>query len=143
MSAFICDNETITCIARAFIDYGVEFRGGRPKTWVEQICIDVQEETKRIGQALLEANYKSVNFRYNEDTEVPEFEPAELKDGFDEGVVIGCIACYDYQSCEVNDWEETLIYKDLQRLKDKILKRLVNRCGMTMTYGYDGFDMED
>lgn len=141
MSAFICNNETITCIARGFVDFGVDFRGGRPKTWIEQICIDRNEEIKRIGQALLEANYESVNFRYNENTEVPEFEPAPLNEGFDEAIVLGCISCFDYQACEVNNWEDTVVYKDLQRLKDKITMRLVQACGQHMTYGYGGFDM--
>lgn len=143
MSAFICNDETITCIARAFVDYGVEFRGGAPKDWIQQICIDRDEEIKRIGQELLKENYRSVNFRYREENEAPEFEPAELNKGFDEGTVLGCIACYEYQACETNDWEDTLVYKDLQRLKDKILMRLVRRCGMQMPYGYGGFDMED
>ncbi len=139
MSAFICNNETITCIARAFVEYGVEFRGGEPKSAMDMILVDTNKETKRIGQALLAENYRSVNFRYNENTEVPEFEPAEVE--FDEGTVLGCIDCYEYQSCEPDDWEETLVFKDLVELKATILKRLVKRLGMKVPYGYGGFDM--
>ena len=140
MSAFICDNKTITCIAKAFIAYGVTFRGGRPKTNMELILFDANGELKRIGQALLDENYRSINFRYREDTEVPEFEPEEI-DMFDEGTVMGCIACYTYQACETNDWEDTLVYKDLIELKNKILMRLLKAFNMKMPYGYGGFDM--
>lgn len=140
MSAFICNNETITCIARAFVEYGIEFRGGEPKDWMDTIVVDVKKETKRIGQALLAENYRSVNFRYRENTEVPEFEPARIEK-LDAGIVTGCIACYEYQSCETNDWEDTLVYKDLQILKEKILYSLLRGYNMKVPYGYGGFDM--
>lgn len=140
MSAFICDNETITCIARAFVEYGIDFRGGEEKDWMDTILVDVNKETKRIGQALLAENYRSVNFRYREDTEVPEFKPAtDLK--IDIGTVMGCISCYEYQTCETDDWEDSYIYKDLQRLKDKMFIALLKALNAKMPYGYNGFDM--
>ena len=140
MSAFIVSDDTITCIAKAFTTYGIEFRGGRAKTTMEMILFMEESEIKRIGQALLDENYRSVNFRYGEENEAPEFEPTEL-DEFDEGIVMGCIECYEYQACETNDWEETLVYKDIQRLKSKILMRLLKKFNMKMPYGYHGYDM--
>lgn len=140
MSAFICDNKTITAIARAFVEYGVEFRGGEPKSAMDMILVDTNKETKRIGQALLAENYRSVNYRYSEETEVPEFEPERLEK-LDQGIVTGCIACYEYQACETDDWEETLIYKDLQKLKQKILYSLLRGYNMQVPYGYGGHNM--
>ena len=141
MSAYVVNNETITCIAKGFVEYGVSFRGGAPKDWMDEIIVDTNKEIKRIGQALLEANYKSVNFRYSEENEAPEFEPAELTEGFDEGKVIGCIVCFDYQACELDDWEDSIICKDLNRLEHQILDRLLRRSGMEVPYGYGGHNI--
>ena len=141
MSAFICDDKTITCIAKAFFEYGVKFKAGEPKSDFDLIIVNRDKEIKRIGQALLDANYKSVNFRYKEDTETPDFIPEEVD--IDEGKVLGCIACFDYQACETKEYYESQLYKDLQNLKTQITYRLLKRLEMPMPYGYNGHDMLD
>ena len=129
MSCYICDNETISILARAFHDYEEDFRDNQGF-----YLNSVQE----IGQALLKQNYASYNFRYDEENKVPKFKP-NYKITFDEGDVIGCIRCYDYQSCETNDWDNCNIERSLDRLKDTILKRLIKRCGMKIPWGYGNY----
>lgn len=139
MSAFICDNKTISVLARAFFDYQVTFEGLPPKSGIDMILVDVNKEVDAIGQALLDYNYKSVNYRYSEDEKAPEFHCEEVT--FDEGIVLGCLECYDYQACEPEDYYESYIYKNLLRMKDALLKRLIRKAGMKVPYGYDGHNM--
>lgn len=129
MSCYICDNETISVIARAFVDY-------------EEVFVNnngfLLTTSKEIGQALLNQNYASVNFRYDEDEKAPEFNP-NFKIEYNEGDVIGCIRCYSYQACETNDWDDSNILRSLNRLMLNISARLVKRCGMKIPWGYENY----
>ncbi|MBR4377342.1 MAG: hypothetical protein IKP50_00430 [Bacilli bacterium] len=139
MSAFICDNKTISAIALAFVQYQVSFDGLPPKSGIDIVLVDLHKEATRIGQALLEQNYASVNYRYRENTETPEFVLEDVK--IDEGIVIGCMECYEYQACETDDWKNSYIRNNLLRLQQKILYRLLYARNMHIPYGYDGFNM--
>ena len=137
MSAFIVSDDTISVLARAFVDYQVPFHDG---TYNEpRMIIFKDEELKRIGQSLVNQNYRSVNFRYQEEQEPSEFVPTEVE--FDEGTVYGCIACYEYQACETADYYESEIHNSLVRLQKSLLERLLRKCEMKAPYGYHGFDM--
>ena len=138
MSAFIVDNKTISVLAKAFVQYGVTFQAEGYEKPI-QIIVNFKELYTGIGQALLEQNYASVNYRYNDDTETPEFEYTDVE--INEGMVYGCIACYNYQACETDDYYESDLYGSLLRLKDKLIERLLRREGMEAPYGYDGHDI--
>lgn len=136
MSAYICDNKTISALAKAFVHYGITFKDNITS---QQAFIIVNDEYKRIGQSLLDQNYRSVNYRYGEDTKTPEFEYEDVE--IDEGIIYGCISCYDYQACETDDYFESAIHHSLMNLKEQLLERLIKRCGMKAPYGYNGHDM--
>mgnify|MGYP003418908580 CR=1 FL=1 len=138
MSAFICDNKTISVLAKAFESYGVEFRaeGYRPPV---RVLVMVGEIEQEIGQELLKQNYASVNYRYEENTPVPKFEYEDLP--INEGLVYGCLKCYDYQACETSDYETSEICGSLQRLENRLLERLLKKNDMVAPYGYDGHDI--
>lgn len=129
MSCYICDNETISVIARSFIDYGEDF--------VDNDGFHLTT-SKEIGQALLNQNYASVNFRYGEDNEAPEFNP-NFKIDYNEGDVIGCIRCYSYQACETNDWDNCNILRSFHHMMINVSERLVKRCGMKIPWGYENY----
>jgi hypothetical protein len=139
MSCFICNNETITVIAKAFVDYGVPFHGLPPKSDIDIILVDINKEVKSIGQALLEQNYASVNARYNEDTKTPEFTPSYIE--YNEGTVMGCIECYEYQACETDDWDDCWVRRNLSHLKDAIIRRMCRKLGYEVPYGYGGHNI--
>lgn len=69
MSAYIVNDETISVIARGFVDYGVSF-SSEDYDPEPQIILNRKQMCSEIGQSLLNANYKSVNARYREDTSV-------------------------------------------------------------------------
>lgn len=144
MSAYIVNEETISILAKAFLDYGVEYKapdynnkGG--------FIVFVDTHTQAIGQSLLNQNYKSVNYRYNEETPTPRFTYQRSIDDklADLGLIYGCIRCYEYQACETNDYFESDIHKSLMRLKEKLLERAISRLGYdTHKWGYDPRDYQ-
>lgn len=136
MSAYVVDNKTISAIAKAFDVYEADYRAENYiNTNKSIVFIDVGALRHDIGQSLLDQNYKSVNYRYNEEEPTPYFEFEDVD--IDEGIVYGCIRCYNYQACETDDYFESEIYKSLERLKTKMLERLMHKCGMnTDGWGY-------
>ena len=138
MSAYVVDSKTISALAKAFECYEVEYKAENYKDTNPFGCkafVDVGALRHDIGQSLLDQNYKSVNYRYGEDTKTPDFKFEDVD--IDEGIVYGCIRCYDYQACETDDYFESEIYKSLERLKAKMLERLICKCGMdTDGWGY-------
>lgn len=137
MSAYIVDNKTISVLAIAFQKYGVKFEAadyGDLKAFV----MDLHEVRNSIGQALLNQNYASVNYRYDENDRPYKFKCEEVQ--IDEGIALGCLRNYEYQACETPDYHETRLHRSLMRLQDKLLDRLVERCGMVIPYGYHNLE---
>ena len=140
MSAYVVDDKTICALAKAFVDYGVKYNADEPLGddgdygWI----VFANERRKAIAQSLLQKNYDSVNYRYNEDDECPKINYIDVD--IDEGIVYGCIQCYEYQACEEPDWMTSEIYYSLERLKDKVLTRALARSGMKAYWGYPDED---
>ena len=130
ISAYICDNKTISAIAKAFEQYATRDFGYKAPDYKPSysFIIEVGENEQRIGQSLLNKNVASVNYRYDEDRPAPVFEYEDVK--IDEGIVYGCIRNYEYQACEEPDYFECDVHKSLARLKEQMLRRLIKRCGM-------------
>lgn len=138
MSAYVVDNKTISAMVKAFDVYEVSYKAENyvdTNPFKSRAFIDASALRHDIGQSLLDQNYKSVNYRYNEDTPTPNYKYEDVE--IDEGIVYGCIRCYNYQACETDDYFESEIYKSLERLKTKMFERLIRRCGMnTEGWGY-------
>lgn len=132
MSAYIVNNETISVIAKGFVDYGVRFRASDYSPEV-QVIIDNKKLYNDIGQSLLNENYRSVNFRYVADTKPEKFEYVAVDS--DEGMLLGCIQCYIYQSCETDDFFDSDIYDSLNRLMTAMLERFIKRAGQKIPWG--------
>lgn len=129
MSCYICDNKTISVIARAFRDYEADFRDNDGVGLINPTAI---------GQALLNQNYASVNYRYEEETVPPKFK-LDYTAQYDEGDAVGCIQCYSYQANETEDWDESNIRYSLDNLMRVITERLVKKCGMRIPWGYGNY----
>ncbi len=134
MSAYIVNNETIHAIVKGFEMYNAEYRAEGYKKPI-QIIIDLQELRNGIGQSLLNQNYKSVNYRYSEETATPKYIYQDVK--VNEGIILGCINCYIYQACETNDFFESDLYNSLVELKEAMLKRMIEAKGYEIPWGYE------
>lgn len=138
MSCYVVDYETISVIVKGFEMYGVDYEA---ENYVRpiQIIIVLNELRNAIGQSLLDQNYKSVNYRYNEDTQTPKFEYKDLN--VNPGMILGCIECYEYQACETDGYFNSAIHWSLVNLKEAMLKRYIKNDGYKIPYGYDGHNM--
>jgi hypothetical protein len=97
MSAFQVSDNHIWMIVRAYAELTGE-------------DIDQQD----IADRMLCENIRSVNFRYREETEIPEhceqnwpegFEAARAKYNFAD--LTRMVQCYEYQSCEHEEWDRS------------------------------------
>lgn len=85
------------------------------------------ETVDRVGQMLVDENYKSVNFRYDENSEpIPytykqfplvkyEISPANL---------LGLLDNYEYQTCEHPEWQKSEAHKFVNCLRRAIIHDL-------------------
>ena len=99
--------------------------------------MDLDKVRNRIGQSLLNQNYRSVNYRYDENNEIPEYKYEDVEINL--ATVFGCIKCYEYQACETKDFYTTELYKSLLRLIDTIARRAITTLGMKIPYGYNNY----
>jgi len=89
-----------------------------------------------IGQILVNENYRSVNARYDEQAQAPEFEydsSSRRGDIYSAVQIIKACQCYAYQACETDDWESTEAYAIIETIKAEAIHRLP---------GYDTADWE-
>lgn len=134
MSAYIVDNKTIHAIVKGFRVYVVAFEAEDYNN-VVSVITSVKAMSNVIGQSLLNQNYKSVNCRYRENTETPKYNYEDVK--INEGILIGCIDCYEYQACETDDYFNSDIHYSLLRLKNKIIERMIKEKGQEIPWGYE------
>ena len=134
MSAYIVNDKTIHAIVKGFRVYDATFAADDYKNAVSVIT-SIKELSNAIGQSLLNQNYKSVNYRYRENTDTPKYSYEDVK--INEGILIGCIDCYEYQACETDDYFNTDIHYSLLRLKDKIIERMIKEKGQEIPWGYE------
>ena len=86
----------------------------------------------KIGQNLVDENFKSVNYRYLESKKPYEyiFQSTICTNPIQ---VLKAINCLDYQSCEHSEWKESDARKILDDIRDICINKLP---------GYDNFQWE-
>lgn len=90
--------------------------------------------TDEIGQMLLDANVASVGYRYPDDdlTDLPGPTNASYvlpykfarREGEPTVSMLKQVACYEYQSCERDDWDESEAKAFCIALRDKLIGEL-------------------
>lgn len=84
----------------------------------------VSDNPDRVGLELWAENHRSVNYRYGENTPVPEYKFKESKRA--PIVVCKSIHCYDYQACEHESYEESFAYAFVIKALDVLLQQGYN-----------------
>lgn len=84
---------------------------------------------EKVGQELLNENYRSVNYRYKNSEDEYKCHKFTYKEKLAEKKlkpveILKLVACLDYQSCETNDWETTRAYKILESIKSFAINQL-------------------
>jgi len=91
-----------------------------------------KEFLNKTGQTLVDENFKSVNYRYNESNQPYKYIFEQVRN-INPIQVLKAINCLDYQSCEHNTWKRSNARKILDDIRDICINKLP---------GYDDFQWE-
>ena len=117
MSAYILDKNFINYLVN-FLEQNCRNYDSYFETW------ELPSKPDDIGQVLVAQNFRSVNYRYNEGTQIPGYTFKLQSYAFNPLQVLKSLACYEYQSCETEDWKETKAYKIIDAIKDYAIRAL-------------------
>lgn len=119
MSAFVCNLHHIN----ALTNYAVNNHYGSWK--LDQEVKDFSPD--EIGQVLLDENVKSVNYRYEENSEPDKFTYKPIPNFSTRyppvQIIKGC-DCLIYQSCEHPEYYKSLAYQLTQAIRELAIDRL-------------------
>ena len=77
-----------------------------------------------LGVVLTEANYRSVNYRYEERSKAPQYVYTEYPRVLTPVEVLKACDCYDYQACEVADYRGSLAAAIVQAIRQRAIAEL-------------------
>lgn len=77
-----------------------------------------------IGQMLLDQNYRSVNFRYNESETAPKYVFRHYTRAMSPVQIIKACNCYDYQACETDDYGQTEAAELVRKIRNDAICNL-------------------
>lgn len=134
MSCYVVDKKVIDLMVSWIMNCGIQYKAENYHyEGFMGIMFDVNEMRNAIGQSLLDANYDSVNCRYDENRKAPTYEYSEdalqesLKNGTYQADVYSAIQEYNYQSCETENYFESELYHSLQDAKESMLVGLLRQ----------------
>lgn len=115
MSAFIVEDDLID----ALLTYATDMRYG-----TAHLPGHLGHDLDKIGQILLDENYRSVNARYRNRDKPHKYDfkfwPGELSPV----QIIKACDCYDYQACETDNYCETEAAMIVKRIRSKAISNL-------------------
>lgn len=121
MSAFILDNKHINVMmSRTAPRYPGD---GFSYSWEGQRYY-FGGHTQEIGQKLVDENFRSVNYRYDEAEEPYTFLNVVLRRAYAPVEVIKACDSYYYQTCETPGWEETDAWAIVHTLRKRAIRQL-------------------
>lgn len=134
MSCYVVDKKCIDLMVSWIMNHNIDYRAENYHyDGYMGILFDVNEMSNAIGQSLLDANYDSVNYRYDENKKAPTYEYSEdalqesLKNGTYQADVYSAIQEYNYQACETDNYFESELYHSLQDAKESMLVGLLRQ----------------
>lgn len=134
MSCYVVKNKVIDLMVSWIMSRGISYKAENYHyEGFMGILFERNEMANAIGQSLLDANYDSVNYRYDEDKKAPTYEYSEdamkdsLKNKTYEADVYSAIQEYNYQACETDNYFESDLYHTLQNIKEDMLVRLLKQ----------------
>jgi hypothetical protein len=134
MSAYIVDKRIIDALVTVAY-YGPKnelpvapwnvWGGFRPHYMMQDIVKDDMTPDE-LGRILWQTNHDSVNARYDEDTLVPEytFERVPIAQRPTAAQTINILSCYEYQSCEHDEWIGSPAFLFCVQLLSKLVNRM-------------------
>lgn len=134
MSCYVVDKKVIDLMVSWIMNRGIQYKAENYHyDGYMGILFNVNEMRNAIGQSLLDANYDSVNCRYDENRKAPTYEYSEdalresCKNGTYQADVYSAIQEYNYQACETENYFESELYHSLQDAKESMLVGLLRQ----------------
>jgi len=120
MSAFIVTDATITGLLQAT---SADYPGDGADYYWQDEARYFGGHAQEIGQKLVDENYRSVNYRYQEAGQPHEYQHRNVRSLTPVEIIKLC-GCYEYQACETPDWESTEAHAILEVIKSRAIRRL-------------------
>lgn len=117
MSAWIVSKGHIDCLVQAMITEGLA----------------TFAEADELGQMLWHENHLSIEARYGDEPNTPDYAYTGVEAPLDDLIVFKQARCYDYQTCEHAGWESSRA----RQLIDALCKAIAERNGTTEDAMYD------
>lgn len=113
MSAFVVSNEHIN----ALVNFGIGANYFDPVTKCTESI--TRSTAERVGQILWDENQRSVNYRYHDTEHAPvfKFRPNGYGHFMTAVQIIKLCHGLDYQSCETDDWPQTVAHSILRAIE--------------------------
>jgi hypothetical protein len=122
MSAYIVESITVDRILNYLrVEYEKE---GYIKHLLDMTGLSFPRDFKKLGQAMLTLNTMAVNYRYNENTKPPLYK-FRLMPPPDDIQAVKSLQCFLYQCTEGEQFEETKLFKILEKAMRWIMKKIV------------------
>jgi len=124
MSAYICSDRLITGILRAARPL---FPGDKGSYYWNGSRHDISHREQEVGQILIDENYRSVNDRYDDESEPHTFQymsDAWLGQEMTPVQMLKLCLSYRYQACETEDWKKTEAHAIVHALMDDAIRKL-------------------
>ena len=137
MSAYIMTDDEINIIVSYFIEpMQARDAGAYVKVGDNYDYLNIMNSAQ-VAKILKDENIRSVNNRYNDNTEsVYEFEYIPSARKRPVGNIIGALDCLEYQSSESDDWQSTNAWTIICQLRKHLLKQIAER-EETYTWGIE------
>ena len=120
MSAFIIGNEHITAMLQITAP---QYPGDGSSYYYNGAAFPFGGHSTEIGQKLVDENYRSVNYRYDEDSQPHEFKYTPRR-SFTPVEIVKLCDCYNYQTCETPDYKHTEAWAIVNALRERAIHRL-------------------
>lgn len=123
MSAFLCSEKHINTLVAYGVqqDISVYIPGSSGQKYWQQI----RKDPDLIVGILTTANVESVNYRYDEDTVLAPVKYESVATAFISPIqIVKLCDCFDYQSCEVDDYEDTTAASIIRTIRNNAISRI-------------------
>ena len=117
MSAYIFSDE--------YLSYLVSYASKKDASYwnpEKQERVRFNGNEQKIFDLLKCANWNSVNARYGGNDAPPETKVGLVLENFDPVQVLKACACFDYQACEVDDYENTEAARIIDAIRTRAIK---------------------
>lgn len=122
MSAFTVSDKHISAMLQA-MNTPQMYHGYVFSYWWEGEWKEIRDK-QYLGQVLKNENYRSVNFRYDDNEETLPFTYQTPEKRYTPVEIIALCNCFNYQACETDNWKETKAYSIMQALRENAIQSL-------------------